>query len=728
MNELVKNPPSRAARFGPWIVVLLAVIYLARAAAPQAEPGPFEIDALSKVPVSFGGRVLPIDSVARNALMGVSGKQSLSAGSPISTGQQLAPPFLSPKHEVNWPLLLSRFLAEKDQEAASISKHLWSLMNEEQRKTLTDAAARGVLASDEPALLDAFNELLMHPGFYNAALWQGIELSAEVRHDMERVLGDARDPHIAMADRVRLNRRLLAAAYGDLVSASRDKPMPAIRWLLDVIAKPQFAEHYEVFRIDDPDVLAIFGWKAEQKKYFSLHEIQQRGADFPRQFNLARQVDANSRDRFQKHVLNLAGAINSVNLLAELSTLHLTPPVQAGQDWMTLQAAFQHRSTTGVAPPGFDAWAGILDAYHKNRPGDFNRALADYRGQLSTLQPKALDKAGFETFFNRFSPFTKGIFFYLVIMLLVCFSWLRWRGPLLSTAFKLLILVLVLHSAALVARVYLSGRPPVTNLYSSAVFIGWGVVLLCIVLERLHKNGLGTMVAAVAGFITLIIAHNLGKDGDTMAVLQAVLDTNFWLATHVIIITLGYSATFLAGLLGIAYILRGMFTTTLSKQEGKSIGQMIYGIICFALLFSFVGTILGGIWADQSWGRFWGWDPKENGALLIVLWNALILHARWGGIAKERGMAALAVFGNIVTSWSWFGTNMLGVGLHAYGFIDSAVFWMFVFVASQLGVIAIGCLPLTMWRSFKAPAAVVHVKHERPGKRAVGAPIVTART
>jgi ABC-type transport system involved in cytochrome c biogenesis permease subunit len=69
-------------------------------------------------------------------------------------------------------------------------------------------------------------------------------------------------------------------------------------------------------------------------------------------------------------------------------------------------------------------------------------------------------------------------------------------------------------------------------------------------------------------------------------------------------------------------------------------------------LFSFVGTILGGIWADQSWGRFWGWDPKENGALLIVLWNAIILHSRWGGFIRERGLAVMSVFGNIVVSLS----------------------------------------------------------------------------
>jgi ABC-type transport system involved in cytochrome c biogenesis permease subunit len=132
---------------------------------------------------------------------------------------------------------------------------------------------------------------------------------------------------------------------------------------------------------------------------------------------------------------------------------------------------------------------------------------------------------------------------------------------------------------------------------------------------------------------------------------------------------------------------------------------MVYGIVCFATLFSLVGTILGGIWADQSWGRFWGWDPKENGALIIVLWNALILHARWGGLVKQRGLMCLAVFGNVVTSWSWFGTNMLGVGLHSYGFMDAAFWWLIAFMLSQVALIALAQLPLAKWRSSVALGA-----------------------
>ena len=144
---------------------------------------------------------------------------------------------------------------------------------------------------------------------------------------------------------------------------------------------------------------------------------------------------------------------------------------------------------------------------------------------------------------------------------------------------------------------------------------------------------------------------------------------------------------------------------------------MIYGIVCFATLFSFVGTVLGGIWADQSWGRFWGWDPKENGALMIVIWNAAILHARWGGIIRERGLVAMAIFGNAVTAWSFFGTNMLGIGLHSYGFMDKAFAWLMVFVCIQIAVMTGGLMLGTLNQASKPT-----------GQAAIGLPSVAKLT
>jgi len=227
---------------------------------------------------------------------------------------------------------------------------------------------------------------------------------------------------------------------------------------------------------------------------------------------------------------------------------------------------------------------------------------------------------------------------------------------------------------------------------------------LCFLTEKFLRLGIASSMGSLIGFGGLVVAHNLSIDsslnpsGDTMEMMRAVLDSNFWLATHVVTITIGYSTTFLAGFLGIAYVFSMLFRTLFnSKNNGKELNakllSMIFGITCFSLFFSLVGTVLGGIWADQSWGRFWGWDAKENGALLIVIWNAIILHARWAGTAKIRGLSALAIFGNVVTAWSWFGTNMLGVGLHAYGFMDKAFLPLMMFIGSQVAIIGIAYLP-----------------------------------
>jgi ABC-type transport system involved in cytochrome c biogenesis permease subunit len=353
-------------------------------------------------------------------------------------------------------------------------------------------------------------------------------------------------------------------------------------------------------------------------------------------------------------------------------------------------------------PFGVRAYAKMSSAYVKEDVSGFNSALADYRSALSADYQPQLRKVKNEQLFNFFEPFYRGMVVCVLGGLLAIGYWFvpATGDYLRRAAVWLAALTFVVLTTGLIYRMALEGRPPVTNLYSSALFIGWGAIALGLVLETFWKNSIGVVISCVCGFICLIIAHHLALTGDTMEMMRAVLDTNFWLATHVVIVTLGYASTFVAGFLAIVYIVRGFFTTGLDGGTAKSIGKMVYGIICFATLFSFVGTVLGGIWADQSWGRFWGWDAKENGALIIVLWNALILHARWGGIVRERGLINLAIFGNVVTSWSWFGVNMLGIGLHSYGFMDQAFKWLMGFVLSQIVLICFGCMPLRKWKSF----------------------------
>jgi ABC-type transport system involved in cytochrome c biogenesis permease subunit len=410
--------------------------------------------------------------------------------------------------------------------------------------------------------------------------------------------------------------------------------------------------------------------------------------------------------KYDQAVFNaFVGDLQQFDDMSQLDAPLVVPPQNASGDWQRVGTVLLNAAKGEPIRPAIPAYATMADAFKKGDASAFNATLADYRASLVPDFSGALHKSRAEVFFNQMQPFYAALVIYVVAGILGVCSWFNLSETLRRSAVWLIGLAFVIHTTGLIYRMALEGRPPVTNLYSSAIFIGWGAVILGLILEKIHRNGIGAVAAAGMGFITLVIAQNLAVDGDTMEMMRAVLDTNFWLATHVVAVTTGYASTFVAGFLALIYILRGVFTQTLDETTGKSLARMVYGIVCFATLFSFVGTVLGGIWADQSWGRFWGWDPKENGALIIVLWNAMILHMRWGGMIRERGLIVCAIGGNIVTSWSWFGVNMLGIGLHSYGFTDAAFEWLSLFVASQLVFILLGLLPPRMWRSFRVRTA-----------------------
>jgi ABC-type transport system involved in cytochrome c biogenesis permease subunit len=196
---------------------------------------------------------------------------------------------------------------------------------------------------------------------------------------------------------------------------------------------------------------------------------------------------------------------------------------------------------------------------------------------------------------------------------------------------------------------------------------------------------------------------------DTMPQLEAVLNTNFWLSTHVTTVTIGYSAGLLAALLAHVYVIGQLVLQLLGKAHlhtdlFRNVVRMVYGVLCFGLLFSVVGTILGGVWANDSWGRFWGWDPKENGALMICLWELATLHGRMGGYLRELGLCTAAIFNGVIVAFSWWHVNLLGVGLHAYGFTHGILGRLTVFYAIE-GLILMAALYLWLDRRAEKEAA-----------------------
>jgi ABC-type transport system involved in cytochrome c biogenesis permease subunit len=549
---------------------------------------------------------------------------------------------------------------------------------------------------------------------------------------------------------------LLTLRTKQRVTTPAGETLTPIAWLADVLFVPQKADTYRHFRIDNLEVLDLVGLKPEDgddKKYFSYVQLQPKLAEIERQAQLAEPVEAAVRTAFQKQIIRLREIVvlyqrlkhslqlpDSPDFLTEITTFERALPagvaaVRARQKgeahdaaafsamiemarrfeildnfgyllaippadseanpnaWKKTGSALLETFGTGRMNPTVTAYAALGHAWREKQPAQFNEVEHLLRTQLAKRFDAPLHKSDIETRFNAAQPFYTSMVLYLGALLLAVISWLKWPEALGRSAFYLVLIAFGLTTAGIATRMWLEGRPPVTNLYSSALFVGWGSVGLCLILDQIYRNAIGSVAAGMIGFATLLIAHHVSLSGD------------FWLATHVVVVTIGYAATFLAGFLAIIYVIRGVFTKSLDKGTADALARMVYGIVCFATLFSLVGTVLGGIWADQSWGRFWGWDPKENGALIIVIWNAIILHCRWGGLVKQRGLIALALFGNVVTSWSWFGVNMLGVGLHSYGFMDSAFVWLVAFVSSQLALIALAALPLENWRSFRTTAS-----------------------
>jgi ABC-type transport system involved in cytochrome c biogenesis permease subunit len=547
------------------------------------------------------------------------------------------------------------------------------------------------------------------------------------------------------------------------------RTLSAIRWLTDVLFNASVADQYSVFLVQNDEVLGLFGWEQSRRKYFSFTEFSPFLKQIAEQGDQADKLEAVQRSAYQSAILNLRNGLtlyqrlkNSAQLegtqnfagelkdyaanlpgaakaavqaqrgenfdraklndvaeliqkyekISEMAYVLTVPPLDRSGEWHSIGDSLLHSVATGEIHPIVLEYAQIGDACRANDHTGFNRHVDLAANWFAKEQPTAVKRSSFEFLFNRLQPFSQSMALYVLAFLLACASWLGWNRTLNRSAFYLLLLALAIHSFGLFSRMYLQERPPVTNLYSSAIFIGWGAVIVSLILERIYRDGIGAACAGAIGFVTLIIAHHLAGSGDTLEMLQAVLDTNIWLATHVVCITTGYSAMFLAGMLAIIYVVRGVFTRSLKKQTADSLARMTYGVVCFATLFSFVGTVLGGIWADQSWGRFWGWDPKENGAVLIVLWCAITLHARWGGFIRQRGLMIMAIFGNIVTSFSWFGVNMLGVGLHSYGFMQKAFPWLLGFMISQLVLMTIASMPLEIWRSF---AGQIEPQDRQPG-------------
>lgn len=419
--------------------------------------------------------------------------------------------------------------------------------------------------------------------------------------------------------------------------------------------------------------------KKENFSYLDLRKLEQdlssdvqkiitsKGEDFNRYTDDEKRAAILS---FQLQLMSSAAATNE--------SLKIIPP-----QWQDDQSSWHAPWELIRKGEGSPATAEILAVWHDMGDAYLLKDAATWQKtsdralMLATPADKAW-KLKAETLQNSFPPFQISTGLY-ILAFASCLGFIAFgQTPIYRASFILLGSGALVHTAGLVLRVFLLARPPVGTLYESMIFVSLIAVLISFFVEKSSKNGSGILIGSLTGLLIGLLSFAFTGDGDTMGMLTAVLNTNFWLATHVLCITMGYGWCILAGLLA--------HLSLITKNDKSDFA--LHTLTIFALLFTTVGTILGGIWADQSWGRFWGWDPKENGALLIVLWLIWLLHGKLGNqLTRVQFLSGLA-FLNVIVAISWVGVNLLGVGLHSYGFADGYFFGLGIFIAIETALIA----------------------------------------
>ncbi|MBT8038366.1 MAG: cytochrome c biogenesis protein CcsA [Verrucomicrobiae bacterium] len=407
-------------------------------------------------------------------------------------------------------------------------------------------------------------------------------------------------------------------------------------------------------------------------KPFSFHQIYQRWDKFRGSVEKLK----TTFDRNNPYDLAIFSLVSQVKDLQQLDSsvanFTIIPPDEdpIHEKWLTPWQAldFQHTPSPQQLEliTELEATIGALCYSHEDNATTHRDTYLANSHDVTTQLAKR------ELFYNKFDAFTKSITFYILGFLLLSLSWLFAGKTLRWVSWGSVFTGFLIHATGILIRMLIRGRPaPVTTIYESIIFVGFICVLLGLIIEFRRRDGLGLLISTVPGIILHFVGFKYAMEGDTMGRLVAVLDSNFWLATHVVSISIGYGAAAVAGLTANAYLFVRLFKPG-NKPLIQSISKNFIGVTLVALLFCIIGTILGGIWGDQSWGRFWGWDPKENGALLLCLWLLVILHGKWGKQLKELGIATMLSLVNIVVLLAWFGVNLLSVGLHSYGFTEGA--------------------------------------------------------
>ena len=470
----------------------------------------------------------------------------------------------------------------------------------------------------------------------------------------------------------------------------------------------------------EPMVLVSFGKLKEQ---LGLDKAQRRfssaqltgSSELQRITNEARALKRaeQSLDRVQQEALSVSDRLALLGNVMTGNALLIVPAPRSETDpWAVPDPA-------AVAPyynearfaPAFSQVTKMTGAYAQGDTFNFSSAARQLRENLRGLSPSIYPQERqlrLEYFYNHFESFYRAIWCYGIALVILIAAHLRKRGTALrNIGVAVAILGLAFQASGIVMRCLIGGRPPVTNMYESIIWVSFAVSFFGMIFFARYRTPVYLLAALPVTLIALLLVHQMPiAMPSSIDPLVPVLRDNFWLTIHVLTITLSYAAFGLA--MGFGHILLWRYARNPAAASADApMHFWLYRVLQLGVLLLAAGTILGGVWANYSWGRFWGWDPKETWALIALLCYILTLHGRLAGWWTEFGLVVASVVCFLAVLMAWYGVNfVLGKGLHSYGFGIGGETYVATFVIADLLFVA-----FAIWR-YRASKRVVVVAGE----------------
>lgn len=586
--------------------------------SPALAQGPDWLDTFSRIPVLEDGRIKPMDTYARSVLLQFSGKDHFEKRSACA----------------------------------------W----------LVDLLFQSGAVGDDKVFL------INHPDI-PAAL--SMEADPKRRYSFNQLQG-----HLERLFELAKGAAAIEEKQRSVVENEILRVYTNIEFYIRLSETSQLAEPHPDFAVRLPQTAQALGLPANEGGY-SFIDIALKAEDLRK---LASGISTKAKDQWtdpDREIMALARNLFSWNNRFEDMPLHIIPSSREEVFLTPFEALTQEFDDPAVHGEMIDLVQAAA-AYRGRKMIEtdlaFKKFLASVSGRMYPSGKKALDNIGLELMYQHLKPFDLALMLFLSALALIFVSLFGKWGWIDPALWVLMACGAGLNLAGVLMRCIILSRPPVSSLYETFIFVSLIAVVCSLLIEFFQKNRLGFLVGAISSSALLMIASKYSAEGDTLKMLVAVLNSNFWLGTHVITISTGYGTTCVAGVLGHVWLAQKVL-----RQDQKVLDatmRTMLTVMGVALVLTFFGTNLGGIWADQSWGRFWGWDPKENGALMIVLWLIFLFHAKAARIIGPVGLSVGNVLSLMVVMWAWFGVNLLSIGLHSYGFTSG--------VANTLAAYAVG--------------------------------------